>query len=167
MNSKIGNIKRQQFIVRAFDALWVLERALEIAQKTPNDNLQISVLGKVGNECLNGERRVLGAKKALKKYCQGILGKQSDFGWFCNPEIGTLFVAGSMTAIFTHLIDGKTLGAMSSGPYGILRGLGIGEEAVLDHIKKLNKGDFLLVVRGFRSDIDRLAGQFDQLEQTG
>ena len=167
MRAKNQLIKRKQVLVRAFDALQELDRVVVIAQRPTQDDFQISVLGKLENEGFHDDDRILPRINEIRQHWQGKLGKKSDFGWFRNQEIGALFIAGSMAPIFMHPIDGKTLGAMSSGPYGILRGLGIGEEKVMDHINKLLKGELLLIIRGHRFDLEHLADQIDTLERAG
>lgn len=91
--------------------------------------------------------------KELKTYWENLLGQNTKFGFFQNPEIGTTFVAGPLSELFLRDVDGKKLGAMTVGPYGSLRGLGNEEPIAADHIKKLNEGRYLLFVRTNRFNL--------------
>ena len=95
-------------------------------------------------------------KKDLKEYWKGSLGDSSEFALFCNPEIGTLFIAGSLVSQFIHDMDGKMLGEMTSGPYGILRGLGITKKDSALFLKALNDGSLLLILRAYDYELKRM-----------
>ena len=79
-------------------------------------------------DCVLEDDKTLKTKKELQEFWRSYLGPTSEFGLFCNPDIGTLFIAGSLASQFSHDMYGKTLGEMHCGPYGILRGLGITEK---------------------------------------
>ena len=79
-----------------------------------------------------------------------------EYDYFYNPEIGYIFVIGPLTSIFLNDLEGKILGAISAGPYGILRGLGISSKEATAHIEALKKDGYLLIVRGYDDDLDIL-----------
>ena len=88
----------------------------------------------------------------LGKYYQGegaleVLGPKALFGLFFNQDIGTVFVAGPYSPVFLQEVDGKKLGAMSEGIYGILRGLGLNDNETTLAITKLAEGRFLLLCK--------------------
>ncbi len=58
--------------------------------------------------------------------------------------------------MFLHEIDGKTLGAMSTGPYGIIRGLGGYKLQTETYLKLLNDGSYLLILRGYDDELNAL-----------
>jgi len=67
---------------------------------------------------------------------------------------------------FLHDMDGKALGAMDSGPYGILSGLGIALSEATDFLEKLDHGHFVLVVRGYDFELELLKSQLEELGPT-
>ena len=42
---------------------------------------------------------------------------------------------------------------MSSGPYGIFRGMGVSEARATTYLKILSDGKYLLIIRGFEKDL--------------
>lgn len=67
-----------------------------------------------------------------------------------------LFIAGSLASQFLNDIDGKAFGEIYSGPYKILRDLGITKKNVSIHSKELNERSFLLMIRGYEYELDML-----------
>ena len=141
------NIKVKRFFeIVDFQHLRLLKKAIEIVlaiQGTP----QLSVLGKLGTDRFLLNKKETHIEQDLKAYWDRVFGVNTDLGIFDNPQLGVLFVAGPMTSQFLNDISGKPLGAMSAGPYGILRGLGVNEDKVYYYLKLLQNGHYLLFVR--------------------
>jgi hypothetical protein len=165
MGSKIIKRQKKCFFLKNYHHLWQLEKAIQAIQEYDATQLQLSVLGKLGDDCIANDKQLKTAKKDLKEYWKGSLGSTSDFGLFCNPEIGTLFIAGYLASQFLHEISGKTLGEMTSGPYGILRGIGIAEKDSFTFLKALNEHAFLLILRGYDDELDRAEALLESLEE--
>lgn len=163
MKSKAQKTAQRHVFLRTYYPLWQLEEAITIARNNNTHGLQISVLGKLGQKCMPEDKKMISSKKGLKTYWKGSLGATSDFGLFSNPEIGTIFIAGPLVSIFLRDIDGKALGAMSTGPSGILRGLGIPEDETVAHIKNLNEGAYLLIIRGYGYPLDMWKHLFEKI----
>jgi len=72
-----------------------------------------------------------------------------EYGVVTNPEIGTIFIVGSFADMFLQEINGKKIGSMTTGIYGVLRGLGIDQEAVNAYINALSDGTYLIILRGY------------------
>lgn len=104
--------------------------------------MQLCVLGQLDKEYISNNKEIIESKKVLKAYWNSSLGENSNFGLFSNPKMGTLFIAGALVSQFLHDIDGKVLGEMLSGSYGILRGLGMTENDTSVFIKDLNERCF-------------------------
>ena len=164
MEPKTQKHIRSYFLVKAYHYLWQLEQGVEAILKHGSDRLKLSVLGKMAEDCIATDKKKMHAKQELKEYWKRSLGADTDFGLFCNPEIGTLFIAGRLASQFLHDLDGRALGALSSGPYGILRGLGINESKAKKYINKLNKGWYLLLIRGQSFELDLLEDVLAELE---
>jgi hypothetical protein len=122
-------------------------------------------LDKLEQDCISNDKEIIKAKNELKHYWKGSLGPASDFGLFCNPAIGRLFIIGSLVSLFLHDMDGKVLGEMSSGPYGILRGLGRAEKNTSVFIKNLNENYFLLILRGYNNQLDSMEELIESLDK--
>ncbi len=103
----------------------------------------------------------------LYAFWKSLLGPNIDFCIFNNHEIGEVFIAGPLTELFLYDVDGKKLGELSEGPYGILRGLGIEETIATEQVRELNEGNYLLLVNGHRFDIDGLEGILSELDKVG
>ena len=78
-----------------------------------------------------------------------------------------MYIAGPLVAMFLQDIDGKKLGTLSGGPYGILRGLGIDAEKVATALKVLENGGYLLTIRGKEADLRHFEDQLIPIEKCG
>jgi len=148
MRTKILKIAKKRFFFKEYLQLLQLERAVKIIKKNEPSNLQISILGKFIQEYSNDQKESVNESITLEVYCKGLLGSSTDFGIFSNPEMGTIFIVGSLTSMFLHEVEEKALATMSTGPYGILRGLGASQLQTETYLKALNNGSYLLIVRG-------------------
>jgi len=151
------NTQQKHFLIKAYPLLWPLEKAIKILNKNRTSNSQLSILGKFtkGYTSKSIEERAI-YEKEMKIYWNGLLGTSPEFGFFTNPDLGTVFIAGSLTSMFLHEIEGKALGAMSAGSYGILRGLGAYQIQAESFLKLLTNGNYLLIVRGFDDELSVL-----------
>ena len=161
MISKIHKQEHKRFLIKSYKYLWQLEEAIKGIRQITTKQPQLSVLGKFGEDCIADDKGIINSKKEMKRYWKGSLGANSHFGLFCNPEIGTLFIAGALVSQFLNDMDGKALGAITSGPYGILRGLGIKEKKATSYLKSLNNGDFLILIRGYDYELDKMTTLFE------
>ncbi|MFT5737432.1 MAG: hypothetical protein ACI9SG_001781 [Maribacter sp.] len=154
MRAKAKKQEQKHFSIKSFQQLWQLEEAIQELPKHTIAQLELSVLGKTAHGCVSNDKETQKAQKELKHYWKRSLGPTLNFGIFCNPELGTLFIVGSLASQFLNDMDGKALGEMRSGPYGILRGLGIPEKDATSCIKDLNEAYFLLILRGYDYELD-------------
>lgn len=90
--------------------------------------------------------------KGFINYWKHLLGPSTEFGLFFNEDIGTIFIVGPYSALFLQEVDGKKLGALSQGIYGILRGLGLSDQKTSEAIRKLGEGQYLLLGKVSRDD---------------
>ncbi len=157
MKTRVKRLTDKQFFSKIYFRLSQLERAIKEISKYPSV-YEISVLGKVGHLKIELDEEI-----AMKNYWSALLKDESEFGYFFNPEIGTIFIVGPLAPLFLDDMEGKSLGSMSTGPNGILRGLGINEEQAINQIKKLNQGGYLLIVRGHSLDAKILNDAFESL----
>ena len=156
MYFKKYNTKQKQIYFKAYLNLSELEIALNRIKEADVFKTQISVLGKVSQYYLDKEIELSEGIDVIKVYWQKVLGNHVRYGRFFNSEMGNIFIVGSLASTFLHQVDGKSLATLSSGPYGILRGMGVDESIAVANLKTLNSGQYLLIIRGFEADIWQL-----------
>lgn len=138
----------KQVIFKSFKNLMQIEKALRSVQGYDDSLIQASVLGKFPKFISDDITRLEGNNKNMQHYWKKLLGVDIKYGKFKNPEIGTVFVVGPLASIFLNKINGKNLGNMSTGIYGILRGLGANKYQAETYLHALNNNEFLLILRG-------------------
>lgn len=143
----------KQIYLRAYENLFQLEKDLMLLQQQDHMDSTISVLGKASKFYLDTNIEVSKDANAIKLYWEKALGYTTNFGSFINPELGNVFIIGALASSFLYAIDGKTLGMLSSGPYGILRGIGAKETDVAEYLKKLYDDNYLLIFRGSGNEL--------------
>ncbi len=154
MTAASYNANQKQIYFKAYAHLSLLENALKNIKEEDVKNFQISILGKVAQFLLDKNIEVPKNTDVLKLYWGKIFGNTTNFGNFSNPEIGNIFIVGALASTFLYEVGGKALGMLSSGPYGILRGIGASESQAAAHLKILNNGNYLLIFRGSETDLE-------------
>jgi hypothetical protein len=157
MTSEDYNRKQKQTYFKAYKNLLQLENALKrLKLKEENaSRFRVSFLGKASQ--FYSDKNLENSKEStIKAYWKDLFGKTIEFGTFFNPQIGSVFIVGALVSAFLHKINGKSLATLSSGAYGIFRGIGASETEASDYLKLLNSGSYLLIVRGFENDLQDL-----------
>ncbi|WP_324028151.1 hypothetical protein QSV08_09545 [Maribacter sp. BPC-D8] len=132
-----------------------LENAL-LAIREMNDNgIGISVIGNA-NDIDVAHQSAL-HKNDIQKLLKKIVGEETEFDSFYNRELGHLFVSGFLVSTFLNPVGKSNIGILSGGPYGVLRGFGISEQHAAESVKNLSNGDYLLVIRGNNSAVEKIA----------
>jgi len=131
---------------------------IEVAEIIHNNPMayELSVLGRTSKLFSAQGKAIIGNGKTLKKHLADLTPVGSEFRSFYNPEIGDIFIIGPLSSIFLNDLEGKSLGTLSMGPYGILRGLGISQKKANAHLSALKKGGYLMMVRGFHDQLEDL-----------
>jgi hypothetical protein len=140
----------------AFQDLNQIEEFIELIKNQADNKLKLSVLGKINPLLIENEKNIEEKVSKAKMIWKNILYDSVNFGSFYNPEIGNVFVVGNLVSIFLHEVNGKPLAAMSCGSYSIFRGIGANDKQAISYLKKLNSGYYLLIIRGFDTDIRKL-----------
>lgn len=153
MATETYNAKQKQIYLKAFAHLSLLENALKNIKEENLTKFQISILGKVSQFYRDKDIEVSKDTDAIKIYWEKNLDNTIAYGSLYNPQLGNIFIVGPLVPTFLYKLDGKTLGMLSAGPYGILRGIGASEKQVTSHLEMLNKGKYLLVFRGMEADL--------------
>ncbi|TYC10557.1 hypothetical protein ES677_11490 [Bizionia gelidisalsuginis] len=140
-------IKEQKIIfLQSYSEFKQIENLVHTINKS-DTSLQVAILGKVTQQDLNN------STVAMELRCNTLFEPISNFGIISNPEIGDFFVAGAFATMFLQEVNGKKIGAMSMGPYSILRGLGVHQDSVNHHLKKLISGSYILILRGSEDEL--------------
>lgn len=124
-------------------------------------NYELSILGKTSILYSALNQDPLSVEVPIKKHTSSLTKVNMKYDYFYNPDIGYIFVTGPLTSIFLNDLEGKTLGAISVGPYSILRGLGIPQKKANAHIRALKKGGYLLILRTEDNAIDVFNNHLD------
>ncbi len=157
MNSTTKSSREKRVLLRSYPKIEQIKNVINSIYHTPINDVQISVLGKLEAEKPNSN--FLNAKKKLQQYCEHNLKLSSNFGIILNADVGPFFIAGFLTPMFLQEINGKTIGSMSTGLFGILRGLGINQNNVNTYLKALEKGNYILILRGSSTVLNKLESQ--------
>src|SRR5680860_567388 len=148
--------EQKSILLKAYAEQCQLERAIAVILENRPADTQLSLLGKLDDPLSEDRRSSLYRKENVKNYWLRLLGDTEDFGFFSNPEIGTIFIVGPLVSTFLHDVEGTKLAELSAGPYGILRGLGVASDPARAHIKSLIDGGFILIMRGYAVDLKKL-----------
>ena len=151
MNSKVEITREKRVYIASFSKIQHIENLLKRIFHLDMKNIQISVIGKM--QSINSDTNFKPSWMDLKNYCTNELHLSSDFGMVSNPEMGTVYIAGFLAPMFLQEIDGKKIGSLSTGLYGILRGLGIDQNSVVTYSKALHTNNFLLIIRGNKDEM--------------
>lgn len=150
------NTKQKQVYCKAYKNLNQLENALSLIKEENTFLFQVSILGKVTQFFSDKGIEVSNDTTIIKTYWKDLLSKTVSFGSFYNPESGSAFIVGPLSPTFLREINGKSLVTLSSGPYGILRGLGVGGAKAANYLKLLNSGNYLLILRDYKTKLQEL-----------
>jgi len=164
MNIQVPKTGEKRFLSTTFNNLAKVEKAITFLKAKKTVDLQLTILIKLDTYAHTDIQKVEKKNRQLVAYWKKWLGPKTDFGFFRNPEIGTVFIAGSLSELFLHDIDGKKLAELSEGPYGILRGLGIYETQAADNVKKLNQGHYLLLFQNQSFNVEGLEATIEGWE---
>ncbi|PQJ76276.1 hypothetical protein [Polaribacter glomeratus] len=147
MFSKEHKIAQKLFVISTYKKRSQIEVVLKnIAQKN-NIQLQLSILGSLTSDKTNAKKEQEKIIADKKQQLSNLLGKEFEFGYFNNPEIGSLFIAGHLTPTFLTKVDERELASLPAGLSGIFRGLGIKKEDINDYLTAIKNGNYCLIIR--------------------
>jgi len=155
MKVKVNKSARKHVFSKIYFASFQILEAAEIISNESAD-YEITIIGKTNILNSAQNKGQINTGIAIKDRLSKITKVAMECDYFYNPEIGYIFITGPLTSIFLNDLEGKTLGAISAGPYGILRGLGISPKEATAHISALKKGGYLLIARGYDPGLDTL-----------
>ncbi|UAM98159.1 hypothetical protein K8354_18080 [Polaribacter litorisediminis] len=153
MSSGENKKTKKIFIIKTYPNLSEIRKVIKnIAQKMEVP-LQISILGKITTRKTLTKKEVEKIIADIKKQLRDILGKEFEFGYFYNPELGSLFIAGHLTPVFLNKVNKKELASLPAGLAGIFRGLGIDAKEFKSYFSALKNDNYCLIIRGRSSEL--------------
>jgi hypothetical protein len=154
MFSKEHKIAQKLFVISTYKRISQIEVVLiNIAQKN-NIPVQLSILGPITSDKTSAKKELEKIIADKKQQLSSLLGEEYQFGYFNNPEIGSLFIAGHLTPTFLTKVDERELAALPAGLSGIFRGLGIRTEDINRYVTELKKDSYFLIIRAESSILD-------------
>lgn len=165
MNFKRQKANPKRVFLKSYIDFQSIEIALKIIKEHKNKNLQISVIGKFKQTKLNDVKNLVSIENVIENRYKKLFESSKGYEILSNPEIGTIFITGFLASLFSQEVELKKIGSMPTGPFGILRGLDIGEEKVTHFIKVLNKGNYLLILRGDENKLTIIENHLNKLEK--
>ncbi len=161
-----SSLKKAQksFYIKALDDLTQVEKVIDMIRSDIEANIELSILGKLNNDDFTNKKTLVKKRSDLRTYWGELFGKKTDIGFFSHPDIGNVYIIGPLVPMFLYDVSGKKLGALTGGTYGILRGFGIGPKETMDFLNILDKGAYLLILKGYKKTLDRIWNILNQLD---
>ncbi|MFD2914564.1 hypothetical protein [Psychroserpens luteus] len=164
MKSKSQETNQKRVFLKSYPKFKQVEDVLKTLQESKNSNLQVSIIGKFDEDSLDDPKKLFALEEEMEIKCKALFAHPIDFGILSNPEIGTIFITGFLVSMFLQEIELKKIGAMLTGPYGILRGLGIDQERSTFYLKALHLGNYLIILRGFENELNQFQNNLKKME---
>jgi hypothetical protein len=148
MSSKKPKTIQKLFVIRTYPSLSQIGIVLRSISQKNSMPLQLSVLGKLTTNKTITKKELEKTIADIKQQLNAVLGKDFQFGYFYNPEIGSLFIAGHLTPTFLNKVDKKALASLPAGLLGIFRGLEIDLDYINSYLNELKNDSYCLIIRG-------------------
>jgi hypothetical protein len=148
MFSKEHKITQKLFIISTYKRVSQIEVVLINIAQNDNTPVQLSILGPLTSDKTSAKKELEKIIADKKQQLSNLLGKEYRFGYFNNPEIGSLFIAGHLTPTFLTKVDERELASLPAGLSGIFRGLGINKEDIHRYVTELKNDSYCLIIRG-------------------
>jgi hypothetical protein len=155
MHSNIQGKNEKQVFIKSYPEFLLVEKAVKVINQNKNNHLQLSILGKIVEQNKVDKRKLIITKETIETKFKSLFEFPIGFGMLTNPKIGNIFITGFLVGTFLQEIEKKNIGSLSTGPYGILRGLGIDRDRTTFYIKALQKGNYILILRGYEKEINQ------------
>lgn len=163
MKTNIQEKIEKSVFIKSYPEFLLVEKAVKVIHQNKSSHLQISILGKITEHHKVDEKKLSIAKDIIEAKCKSLFEFPIDFGVLTNPKIGNIFIAGFLVRTFLQEVEKETIGSLSTGPYGILRGLGIDKDRTTYYIKALQKSNYILILRGYANEMNQFIDILDNL----
>ena len=153
---KEHKIAQKLFVISTYKRVSQIEVVLINIAKKNNKPVQLSILGPLTTDKTSNKKKLEKIIADKKQQLSNLLGKEYQFGYFNNPEIGSLFIAGRLTPTFLTKVDQRELASLPAGLSGIFRGLGISKEDIHRYVTELKNDSYCLIIRGESSALNSI-----------
>lgn len=154
MFSEESKTQQKLFVISTYKKVSQIEAIVSNIHKKKNIPLQLSILGKLTKNKEATKKEIENRITDIKQQLSAILNSEFQFGFFYNPEIGYLFIAGHLTPTFLTKVDERELASLTEGILGIFKGLGIQLKEIKNYLTELKNDNYCLIIRGESTILD-------------
>ncbi|WP_452228083.1 MULTISPECIES: hypothetical protein [unclassified Lacinutrix] len=144
------------FVIKTFQSLLQIKSVLNTIAQKKNISLQLSLLVTLSTNKTSTKKELKKILEHLKQQLRVLFGASFQFGYFHNPEIGSLCIAGHLTPTFLNKVDKTELASLPAGLLGIFRGLGMKTGDINSYLAALKNGRYCLIIRGESSVLESI-----------
>lgn len=156
MTATAVELTTDQAVVSVYKNHFDAEEAVRTLQRSGIPMDRVSIIGRdwqvredVQGYYRPGDAAAEGAREGA--WIGGLFGVFMGFGYFLFPVVGPLIVLGPLAGLVAGAIGGAGIGALVSA----LVATGIPKNEALKYRARLEAGEFLVVVHGISSDVER------------
>ncbi len=159
------NTVQKRVYLKVFKQFSQLEKAIQFAKNQGIFLTNLTIVKRLSlMYLLDSKAGVLELEK-LKFQCERIVRVPIKSGIIISQEFGTIFIAGKLTPMFLYEVKGKPIGEMSTGIYGVLRGLGVTQANLDLQLDAFKRDSFMLIVREEESLLINFEGSLRNLQE--
>ena len=133
--------------IKEFDTFDEAKDAFDVLRKRGLS--QVSLLGRINPPVQEIHSK---SSQDLTK----VLSSEKEVGFFLIPEIGKLFIIGSLTFLLMEIVGLKISGVSNNDISNLLAGLGLTAEEVREKENDLKDGKHLIIVRENSKKISKI-----------
>mgnify|MGYP005987678733 CR=1 FL=1 len=108
MTTHLYKAAQKRFLIKVYPSLGHIDTAIKFMVQNDANLMQISILGKAVATNKTTPKKLNKIKLDIKEQLSLGLRKNIECGYFKNPDIGVIFIAGHLTNIFLYLLDKKS-----------------------------------------------------------
>lgn len=158
------NKVQKHIFLKVFKQFSQLEKTINSIKIQGISMENLTILKKLNLALANGLQTQPEIEK-LEFKCEIIFEAPVKTGIIKSQEFGTIFIGGNLTSIFLYEVKGKPIGEMSTGIYGVLRGLGATGANLNLQLNSFQKQPFMLIVRAEESLVAKLEESFENVQE--
>lgn len=152
MALKKQNSSQKLFVIKTYQSLKQIQNVVKKIAQEDTTALQLSILGKLTTHKTITKEGLESIIVQIKQQLSIVLGAEFQSGYFFNPEIGSLFIAGHLTPTFLNKVEKREIASIPVGLLGIFKGLGIDTKYINSYLRELKNDSYCLIIRG-KSDV--------------
>lgn len=138
---------RSTIFFKVFELFSQIENTLKTAESLGIPNSEFSVLKILDTTLPYQSKQWFDMMGQQELDSNKLLGTGASLGIFKSQEYGLILISGSLASLFLYNVEGKALGELSTGIYGVFRGLGITQESLDLQLNVFKQDSYMLVAR--------------------